>query len=188
MKLFLTLIIGLYFMGCSTLQKGDFVTYTSEKYLFVHDTFINESMDCLELGEMKQGGMEVKYCVGYNYASQPVQGFIFERSYDNLKERYIGSTLSFQTKSMYTISCSSETVDGSTSGTEYINCMVPQKQFDVYGFIVNSPNDLHGTFRSTLGTKKVYTGVIERKGKDLLIDFYKNVQSKDNSKWKKRSL
>ena len=188
MKLFLFLITSLFFIGCATLQKGNFVTYTSDKYLFVHDTFINESMDCLELGEIKQGGMDVKFCAGYNYASQPVQGFIFERKYTSLNQRYIGSTLSFKTKHTYTISCSSETIDDRTSGIEYINCMVPQKQFDVYGFIVTSQDNIHGTFRSALGSQEVYTGVIEEKGKELLIDFYKNVQAKDPSKWKNRSL
>ena len=188
MKLIFTLLISMLFMGCAPLQKGDFVTYTSDKYLFVHDTFINESIDCLELGEMKQGGLEVKYCVGYNYASQPVQGFMFEHKFSSIEERYIGSTLSFQTKNTYTIPCSSETIDNSPSGIEYINCMIPQKQFDVYGFIVSSHNDVHGVFRSNLGNRPVYKGVIEEKGKKLLIDFYKNIQAKDPSKWKSRSL
>ncbi|PHR54689.1 MAG: hypothetical protein COA44_12425 [Arcobacter sp.] len=188
MKLLLTIFISLFFIGCSTLKEGDFVTYTSDDYLFVQDNFINKSMDCLELGEMKQGGLEVKFCVGYNYASQPVQGFIFEHKYGTFKERYLGSSLSFKTKSIYTIACSSETIDGSSLGIEYINCMVPQRQFDVYRFIVTSQHDIHGVFRGTLGNKKVYKGVIGTEGKDRLINFYKNLQKKDSSKWKKRSL
>lgn len=188
MKLLLIVVISLFFMGCSILKEGDFVTYTSDKYLFVQDTFINKRMDCLELGEMKQGGLDMKFCVGYNYASQPVQGFVFKHKYETFKQRYLGSTLSFKTKSIYTIACSSETIDDSLSGIEYINCMVPKKQFDIYGFIVRSENDIHGNFRSSLGPKKVYTGVIEKKGKDLLINFYKNLQNRDSSKWKNRSL
>lgn len=188
MKWLFAIFISVFFIGCVSTQKGDFVTYTSDKYLFVNDTFINESMDCLELGEVKQGGLDAKFCAGYNYASQPVQGFIFEHKYKRLEKRYLGSTLSFKTKSLYTISCSTETVDDATSGVEYINCMVPQRQFDVYGFIITSKNDIHGTFRTTLGSKKVYTGVIDKKGKELLINFYKNLQNKDSSKWKKSSL
>jgi len=188
MKLVLIGLMVFLLAGCVTAKKGDFVTYTSDKYLFVNDTFVNKKMDCLELGEMQEGGLNVKFCVGYNYASQPVQGFIFEREYSTLKERYLGSTISFQTRKLYTISCSSETLDDVTSGTEYINCMVPQRQFDLYGFLVTSKNDIHGVFRSTLGTNKVYTGVIDKKGRELLVNFYKNLQKKDSSKWKSRSL
>ena len=188
MKLLFTALISLLFLGCTPLQKGDYVTYTSDKYLFMQDSFVNQSMDCLELGKMKNSGLGAKFCVGYNYASNPVQGFIFEHEYANLKQRYLGSTLTFKTKNLYTIACSTETVDGSTEGKEYINCMIPQRQFDIYRFIVNSRNDVYGVFRSTLGSKKVHNGVIGEEGKAGLIKFYKNMLKKDKSKWKERSL
>jgi len=188
MKLLLTVLISLFFLGCSPLKKGDYVTFTSDKYLFMQDSFINQSMDCLELGTMKKSNLGVKFCVGYNYASSPVQGFIFEHKFASLEERYLGSTLTFKTKNLFTMSCSAETVDESSSGTEYINCMVPKRQFDIYSFIVNSPNNIHGVFRSTLGSKKVYNGVIGEEGKQGLIEFYKNLRKKDTSKWKTSTL
>jgi len=188
MRLLVLIMVSIFFIGCVPVKKGDFVTYKSDKYLFVNDTFISESMDCLELGEVSAGGLDAKYCVGFNYASQPVQGFIFEHKYNSLQKRYLGSTLTFQTKYLYTISCSTETQDESSSGIEYINCMVPKRQFDIYGFIISSENDVYGAFQTTLGSKKVYNGVIDKDGKALLINFYKNLQKKDSSKWKNRSL
>ena len=188
MKVFIGLIAGLLFLGCAPVSKGDYVTYTSSDYLFMQDNFINQSMECLELGEMKAGGMNVKYCVGENYGSKLVQGFVFEHKYANVQERFIGALLSFKTKDTYTIQCNAETIDGETSGTEYINCMIPQASFDVYSFIMNSPNEIHGQFSAVVGSRKVYNGVIAEEGKQLLKKFYKDLANKSKNNWKERSL
>jgi len=188
MKVFIVLVIGLLFWGCSPVSKGDYVTYTSSDYLFMQDSFINQSMDCLELGEMKAGGMKIKYCIGENYGSHLVQGFVFEHKYENVQERFIGARLSFKTKDTYTIGCNAETIEDETSGTEYINCMIPQRSFDVYRFIMNSENDIHGQFSAVVGSRKVYNGVIGEEGKMLLKKFYKDLANKSKSNWKDRSL
>jgi len=188
MKYILAISMSLLFIGCASVKQGDFVTYTSEDYLFMKDSFINQQMDCVELGEMKQGGLNAKYCVGFNYASALVQGFVFEHSYSTYKERFIGSTLSFKTKERFTMNCLSETVDGATSGKEYINCMIPQRDFDLYVFIQSSPEDINGQFRAAVGDRKVFTGVIGAEGKALLKSFYSELGTKKSSKWKNRSL
>ncbi|HIC43479.1 MAG TPA: hypothetical protein EYO73_04045 [Sulfurimonas sp.] len=188
MKLFISLFLGFLFLGCAPLKKGDYVTFTSDKYLFMQDSFIDKKMDCLILGKLGERDLDVKYCVGFNYASQAVQGFVFRHEYETYEKRYLGSTLSFKTKSLYTIACKTETIDESASGVEYINCMVPHKRFDIYSFIVNSKNNIHGVFRSTLGSKKEYKGVIRQDGKKALVDFYKNLRNKNSEKWKKGSL
>jgi len=188
MKYILAISMSLLFIGCASVKQGDFVTYTSDDYLFMKDSFINQQMDCVELGEMKQGGLSVKYCVGFNYASNLVQGFIFEHEYKTPQERFIGSTLSFETKNRITLRCLSETVDGATSGKEYINCMVPQRDFDLYVFIQSSPEDINGQFRAAVGDRKVFSGVINAEGKSLLTSFYSELGTKKSSKWKNRSL
>lgn len=189
MKYIYGFLLSVVFIGCGGVNKGDYVTYTSNDYLFVNDSFINQQMECVELGEMKQGGLDVKYCIGYNYASALVQGFVFEHSYKGYKERFIGSTLSFKTKSKFTVQCLSETIDDATSGKEYINCMIPQREFDLYYFIKNSKEDIHGQFRAPVGDREVFNGVIDAKGKAHLMEFYKELQAKKKSKkWIKRSL
>ena len=188
MKVLIVLIISLLFWGCAPVSKGDYVTYTSSDYLFVQDGFINQSMDCLELGKMKAGNMDVKYCVGENYGSHLVQGFIFEHKYDTPEERFIGARLSFKTKDIYTIGCNAETIADEVSGVEYINCMIPQRSFDVYRFIMSSENDVQGQFSAVVGSKKIYNGVIGEEGKALLEKFYKDLSNKSRSKWKARSL
>jgi len=188
MKIVYIFLIGLVFVGCANLKTGDYVTYKSNDYLFVNDTFLSQSLDCLELGEIKQGGLDVKYCVGLNYASAVEQGFIFEHKYANFDERFVGSTLSFKTEDTFTIQCSSETIDEATSGTEYINCMVPKRYFDLYAFIIGSQDDINGQFKAAVGEKKVYDGAITSEGKKLLKSFYKALQTRDDSLWKKRSL
>jgi len=180
--------ISLIFLGCLPLQKGDYVTYTSDEYIFLENNFINQKIDCIELGEMKQGGLDAKYCVGVNYASQLVQGFMFEHHYNNPSERFIGASLTFQEKQTFTISCASETVSGATSGKEYISCMVPQTVFDLYVFIMNSKKDIHGTFRGAVGEQKVYNGVIDQEGKARLEKFYKDRATNSKVEWKSRSL
>ncbi len=182
-------LTGLLFSGCSMMiERGDYVTYTSEDYVFIQNSFIDKSIDCIELGEIQQGGMGVKYCVGENYASQFVQGFIFEHQYKSIDERLIGGTLSFQTKTLITIPCSSETIDGVHAGTEYINCMIPQKNFDLYYFIMNSKKDVNGIFQAAVGDERVYRGVIGKEGKVLLDKFYKDRRENSKIKWKRRSL
>ncbi len=182
-------IVCLVLMGCSPLvHKGDYVTYTSGDYVFIKNSFIDQSIDCIELGKMKQGGMAAKYCVGVNYASQLVQGFIFEHHYDNVNERFIGATLSFKTKNTFTIQCSSETIDGESSGREYINCMVPRTSFDLYAFIVNSNRDVHGRFKAAVGDIRVYNDAIDAQGKALLHQFYKERVENNKKEWKKRTL
>jgi len=188
MKYILAILISLFFVGCMSVKQGDFVTYTSDDYLFMKDSFIDQKMDCLELGEMKQGGLNVKYCVGFNYASNFVQGFIFEHDYNSPQERFIGSTLSFKAKQRVTLSCLSETVDDAPSGKEYINCMVAQRDFDLYVFIESSPEDISGEFKASVGDTEVYNGVIDAKGKAMLRSFYEELKTKKSSKWIKRSL
>jgi hypothetical protein len=188
MKYIYMIVISMFLLGCAGVKKGDYVTYTSNDYLFIHDGFINRSIDCLELGKMKQGGLELKYCVGRNYASALVQGFIFEHSYKSFEERFVGSTLSFKAKHPFTIQCSSETVDDAPSGKEYINCMIPQRNFDLYLFIEGSKEDIDGQFRAAVGDKEVFHGVIDSRGKALLKTFYKELRSKNEKNWKSREL
>ena len=188
MRLVLTGLFAVFFLGCSPLSKGDYVRYTSEDYLFVQDNFIDQSVSCLELGEMKQGGMKAKYCLGQNYASDLVQGFIFEHHYSNAQERFIGAKLSFRTKDIYDIPCTSETVEDADAGVEYINCMLPQRAFDVYSFIMSSKHNVHGRFSAVVGNHTVYEGVITEDGKKLLEKFYKDMQKKDAIQWKKKRL
>lgn len=188
MKFILTGLLAVFFLGCSPLSKGDYVRYTSEEYLFVQDSFLDQSVKCLELGELKQGGMKAKYCVGQNYASDLVQGFIFEHHYSSAQERFIGARLSFKTKNIYEIPCTSETVADADAGVEYINCMLPQKAFDVYAFIMNSQYNVHGRFSAAVGNRAVYDGVIDEEGKELLMKFYQDMKNKESLNWKKRRL
>jgi len=181
-------LLSVFFIGCAPIKKGDYVTYTSDEYLFMQDSFINQKMDCLELGKMKQGALKLKYCVGYNYASALVQGFIFEHNYKSFQNRFIGSTLTFKTKEHFTMNCLSETINDAPSGKEYINCMIPQREFPLYSFIQSSKEDINGEFRASVGDKKVFNGVIDAKGKALLKNFYKELKDKKSTQWKKRSL
>ena len=188
MRYILVLIVGLLFIGCVGVQKGEYVTYESQEYLFVNDNFLSKSMDCIEFGEMKQGGFDVKYCVGSNYASALVQGFIFEHKYSSFDERFVGATLTFKTKDVFTIQCSSETINDASSGTEYINCMVPKRELDLYSFIIDAPTDITGLFKAAVGDKEVYQGAIDAEGKKYLKQFYKALENRDTTKWKKRTL
>lgn len=184
----MSVCIGLFFVGCSPVSKGDYVIYTSDEYLFIQDGFINQSMECLELGKLKAGDLNLKYCVGQNYASSLVQGFIFEHAYTRVEERFIGAKLSFQAKDLIQIPCSSEVIEHENSGIEYVNCMIPQRSFDIYKFIVSSNKDVHGQFRAPVGNMKVYQGVIDENGKKLLIKFYEDLRKKNSVKWKKANL
>lgn len=189
MKYFYMFVASLLLSACTpALQKGSYVTYTSDEYVFIDNTFITRSMDCVELGEMKQGGLYVKYCVGLNYASKVVEGFVFEHEYKGFNERFVGSTLSFKTKDIFKIQCSSETKDGADSGKEYINCMIPKADFDLYTFIQNSPEDIDGEFKAAVGDTEVFKGVIGAEGKSTLKKFYEDIISKNRKDWKKRSL
>jgi len=188
MKYFMAIFISFLFFGCAPVQKGDYVTYTSDEYLFMDDAFINKKMDCLELGTMKEGVLDVKYCVGYNYASALVQGFIFEHNYARFQDRFIGSTLSFKTKHTFTVNCLSETINDASSGKEYLNCMIPQRKFDLFIYIRDSKEDINGVFRAAVGDRNVFTGVIDTKGKQRLIEFYKAVRTRNEKEWKNRSL
>lgn len=169
-------------------KKGDYVSYKSDKFIFIENSFIDQKIDCLELGETQQGGLGVKYCIGANYASQLVQGFIFEHKYESVNQRLIGATLSFQAKHVISIPCSSETVEGELSGKEYVNCMVPQKIFDMYAFIMNSNQDVQGIFKAAVGDGRVYNGVIDSEGKVLLNKFYQDRMSNRKKEWKKARL
>lgn len=186
MKWILTVLFAVFFLGCSPLSKGDYVSYTSDEYLFVQDNFLDKSVRCLELGELKQGGMNAKYCLGQNYASDLVQGFIFEHHYSNPQERFIGARLSFETKNRYSIPCTSETIEDADAGIEYINCMYPQRAFDLYAFIMSSKNNVHGKFSAAVGSHTVYEGVIDEEGKELLMKFYQDMKKKDGIAWKER--
>jgi len=187
MRLFYALLIGFFIGGCASVQKGDHVTYVSDEYIFVENNFINKSIDCVELGKLEQG-MMLKFCVGENYASVPVQGFIFEHHYSGFDERFIGPSLSFKTKSLISVQCSSETKDDASFGKEYVNCMVPQNSFDLYAFIVNAEGDVPGQLRAALGEQKIYPLVIDEKSRMLLKQFYKDRAKKSRSDWKKRAL
>jgi len=182
------IFITLFFIGCAGVKKGDYVTYESKDYLFINDTFLNQKMDCLELGKIQAGSFEAKYCEGENYASAPVQGFIFKHEYANFNERFVGATLSFKTKDIFTIQCSSETINEANSGVEYINCMVPKRDFDLYTFIMRSPKDITGQFKAAVGEKEVYQGVIKAKDKELLEIFHKERNRKADKAWRVRQL
>ncbi|MDF1879841.1 hypothetical protein JHD50_00750 [Sulfurimonas sp. MAG313] len=188
MKLIYTTLIGLLLLGCAPITVGDYVTYTSDKYLFMQDNFINQRMDCLELGKMKKSDLNVKYCVGRNYAAHIVQGFIFEHDYTRLEDRFIGAKLTFKAKNTFVTSCSSETIAGASSGKEYINCMVPEKHFNIYAFIVRSKKDVNGQLRARVGNTQIYNGAIDERGKTLLKEFYKNARHQNKDKWKEGSL
>jgi len=188
MKYIYLIIFMSIFVGCSPLQKGDYVTYESSDFLFLNDHFVNRSIDCLELGEIRGGGLDVKYCIGQNYGGDLVQGFIFENHYSNVDERFIGATLNFKIEDVFSLQCNSETMDQAQSGREYINCMIPKRSIDLSALILNSKKDVHGIFKAAVGNEKVYNGVINKEGKKLLFQFYQDVQKKDKKEWKKRSL
>lgn len=189
MRFFYIVAIGFIIGGCVPLQKGDYVTYVSDKYVFIENTFVNKSIDCVELGETQEGGLSVKYCVGENYASVPMQGLLFEHDYYNIDERFIGATLSFRGKHRISMPCSSETKDdAAVSGKEYINCMVPQSSFDLYAFIVMSEEDIVGQLKAALGDQHLYTAVIDEEGRALLKRFHKDREEKRRKNWKKRAL
>lgn len=188
MKLFYMVVLSLLVGGCAAIKKGDYVTYTSNEYVFVENNFIDKSIDCVELGEMNQGGLKVRYCVGENYASALVQGFIFEHDYSSFDERFIGSTLTFKAKGVITFQCSSETKDDAPSGKEYINCMIPKSSFDLHAFIVNSESDFLGQFKAALGEQKVYYVELDSKSKSLLKKFFKEREENRREAWKKRNL
>jgi len=181
-------LIVFIFTGCVKVNKGDYVKYTDSNYMFLENSFIDKSIRCLELGEMKQGGIDVKYCIGHNYASKLVQGFIFKHEYKNFNERFIGSTLSFKTRDIVTLKCTSETVADADNGVEYINCMVSKDNFDIYSFIMASKKDIQGQFRAAVGENTLYNGVIDSEGKALIKAFYVVLSSSDSNKWKKSKL
>jgi hypothetical protein len=189
MRSYFIVLLSLFVVGCAPIQKGDYVTYTSRDYIFIDNNFIDKSIDCIYLGLMKQGDLNVMYCSGVNYASLPVEGFIFEHEYNSYDERFFGSTLSFKTKKSITFKCNSETIDDSaTSGREYINCMVPKAVFDLHYYMMNSVEDIHGIFRAPVGNHKVYHGVIDAEGKALLDQFHKDIRENTKTKWKKKKL
>lgn len=187
MRLFYVLLAGFLIGGCASVQKGDYVTYVSDEYIFLENNFINKSIDCVELGELERG-MTLKFCVGENYASVPVQGFIFEHDYSGFDERLIGPSLSFKAKSLISVQCSSETRHEAPSGKEYVNCMVAQNSFDMYAFIVNAAGDVPGQLKAALGEQKIYSLVIDEKRRSLLREFYKDRAQKSRGSWKKRAL
>ncbi len=187
-KILITTLVSVLVLGCAPINKGDYVTYTSDDYIFLHNGFITQSIDCIELGKMKEGDLMVKYCVGENYASRLVQGFVFEHEYMNNNERFIGASLQFKAKNLIRFDCSSETIEGATSGKEYINCMIPTAGFDLYSFIINSDEDIEGVFSGTLDGKNVLRGVISTEGKALLKKFYQERAKSSRKEWKQRSL
>lgn len=187
-KLLIMVLVSLIFLGCSSVSKGDYVTYTSNDYIFLHNGFIDQSIDCIELGKMKEGDLLVKYCVGENYASRVVQGFVFEHEYKNNSERFIGASLQFKAKKVIKFDCSSETIEDATSGTEYVNCMIPTAGFDLYHFISNSDEDIEGVFSGTLDGQNIFRGVISTEGKALLKEFYQERAKSSRKEWKHRSL
>ncbi len=185
----LMMILGaLAILGCSPISKGDYVTYTSDDYIFLHNGFIDQSIDCIELGKMKNGDLKVKYCMGENYASRPVEGFVFAHEYTSNAERFIGASLQFKAKKLIRFDCNSETIEDATSGTEYINCMIPTTGFDLYGFITSSSEDVEGVFSGTLDGKNIFQGVITTEGKHLLKGFYEEQSKGSREKWKQGRL
>ncbi len=182
------ILIAFIFAGCVPVQKGDYVTYTSNDYIFLHNRFIDQSMDCVELGKMKEGELLVKYCVGENYASRLVQGFVFAHEYKTNEERFIGATIRFKAQKKIIFDCSSETIEGKSAGIEYVNCMIPTAAFDLYSFIVNSDEEVQGEFIGTLDQRNVFRGVINSEGKALLKAFYKDRLEGKQKTWKNRSL
>lgn len=182
-------LICLMVLGCSPiLKKGDYVKYRSDEYVFIENDFIDKSMDCIYLEKMKEDDLGTMYCLGTNYASQFVEGFIFEHLYKDINERLIGSTLSFQVKGKFAISCSSETIDGKSSGKEYINCMMPRKSIDMYALIMSSNKDIETVLRARVGDERVYKNVFDRESKVLLHKFYKDRAQKNIREWKSKKL
>jgi len=188
MKIIVMILISLMILGCVPVKKGDYVTYTSNEYIFLHNRFIDKSIDCVELGKMKEGELLVKYCVGENYASRLVQGFVFAHNYSSHEERFIGASIRFKAEKVIGFDCSSETIEGAASGMEYINCMIPTAAFDLYTFIVNSDEDVQGEFRGTLDQQNNFRGVISSEGKELLREFYKARAEGKQKGWRQRSL
>ncbi len=188
MRITIMLLIGLMIWGCTPIQKGDFVSYSSDEYIFMHNRFMDKRMDCVELGKMREGELMVKYCIGKNYASQEVQGFLFEHQYKSHEERFIGAYVQFKADKPIRFKCSSETIEGAASGTEYVNCMLPTLGFDMYGFIINSNENVEGEFSGTLDQKNVFRGVISAEGKELLKAFHKARVEGKKAEWKKGSL
>ena len=187
-RFLIMVLISLIGLGCSPVSKGDYVTYTSNDYIFLHNGFINQSIDCIELGKMKEGDLLVKYCVGKNYASRLVQGFVFEHEYKNNNERFIGASLQFKAKNVIRFDCSSETIEGAESGKEYINCMIPTAGFDLYSFIINSHEDIQGVLYGTMDGQNTFRGAISTEGKELLQEFYQERAKSGKKEWKQRSL
>ena len=182
------MLISLIILGCVPVSKGDYVRYRSDDYIFLQNKFIDQSIDCLELGKMKEGELLVKYCIGENYASRRVEGFVFEHEYKNHSERFIGAVVRFKADKAIRFECSSETVEGASSGTEYVNCMIPARGFDFYRFIINSPEDIEGEFSGTLDGQNVFKGVISSEGKALLKKFHEDHMKQSDKGWKERRL
>ena len=185
--LFLSIFV-FFFAGCVQVQKGDYITYEDDNYIFLENNFLTKSIDCVELGKMKDTDLLVKYCVSKNYASQTVEGFVFEHSYDSLDERFIGATLSFRKGDIINIPCASEISESSISSKEYINCIVSNKNFYIYGYLVNSKEDVRGQLRAAVGVTKVFNGVIDDKGKAAIKKFRDTLFKDGNKNWKKSKL
>ncbi len=185
MKIIMMFMITMLIFGCSAVQKGDYVKYTSDEYVFVKNNFIDQNIACLELGKMDADDINVKYCVGKNYASRPVEGFVFEHYYKHNNARFIGASIQFNAKKSIRFECSSETIEGRESGKEYINCMLPKTRFDMYGFINRLPEEIEGELRSSFSRQKVYKGVISTEGRKLLKKFY---EEQALIQWKEKEL
>lgn len=170
MKYTLTLIILFLFTGCA-LKQGDVVEYSYKNYAFVKEMFIDQKFQCIELGTIEKSNIDVKYCKSHNYANEVVQGFMFSHRFESDSERLIAANLELKAKKRAIIACSSQTLDGDSAYEEYVLCMVSQKHFDLYGFLMQSPTDIEGVLNTPLGNRSVYTGHVREATKKLIKTF-----------------
>lgn len=167
---YLLILLLLFFTGCS-LKQGDYVSYSSNDYNFIRESFKAHKVECVYMGEIKQTNMEVNYCKGVNYANKRVDGFIFHHSFNDPEKRFIGAKLFLKTKKPLIINCSSHVNGHVVKGDEYVVCMVSQKEFMLSDYLISQENDVVGTLITPIGKREIYSGTINDKAKDMIKTF-----------------
>lgn len=170
MNYLLTIILALWVSGCSV-KEGEYVSYSSDKYIFIRESFKNHKVECLYMGEIKGKAMEVNYCKGINYANKRVDGFIFHHSFNDPEKRFIGAKLFLKTKKPLIINCSSHVNGHVIQGDEYIVCMVSQKEFMLSDYLITQKEDIVGSLITPIGRREIYSGTINHKAKEMIKAF-----------------
>ncbi len=179
MRYLVLLISLLVFQGCSA-KQGDYVHYSYANYDFMQRMFIENSLDCVELGTIKQTQMNAKYCKSKNYARVDVEGFVFVHEYKTPEERLIAARLYFETKKPLVLNCTSEVLNTrSRAGEEYIVCLVAKREFFISDYILKQKDDFKASLVSPIGNKKIYGGTITAKAKALISDFIYHSDKKE---------